>query len=177
MTRTVTAESTLPKLVIAKPDAMRHLAGQLEDAMQVRNMRIRTSTALDSARELKLRWCQRTSEMLAAIFGDESFAEQTLSWVGKILPEYADLSLFIEQFQEEMDHHISRTKAILKAIQKVSDPAAKTVEPQTPTPAEAPVASATAPAPVKHSHKHSHPPNPHKHQRKHQHNRNRSTTT
>jgi len=119
--------SSVPALVIAKADAMRHLAGQLEDAMQVRNVRIRTSTALDSARELKLRWCQRTHETLAAIFGDETFAEQALAWVGKILPEYADLGLFIEQFQEEMDQHVARTKAILKAVQKMPDPAAKSV--------------------------------------------------
>src|SRR5438552_10772754 len=105
MTRTTTPELSLPKLAIIKSEAMRHLAGQLEDAMQVRNMRIRTSTALDSARELKLRWCQRTTELLTTIFNNEALAEQCLAWVGKILPEYADLNLFVEQFQEEMDHH------------------------------------------------------------------------
>jgi hypothetical protein len=149
-------ESSLPKLVIAKADAMRHLASQLEDAMQVRNMRIRTSTALDSARELKLRWCQRMTEILAAIFGDEAFAEQTLAWVGKILPEYADLGLFVEQFQEEMEHHITRTKTILKAVQKLADPASKTVAPEPTAAAPAPVAAAAStPAPAKHSHRHS----------------------
>jgi hypothetical protein len=136
MSQTATAEAPAPapapapRLMMPKADAMRHLAGQLEDAMQVRNMRIKSTAALDSARELKMRWAQRTGELLVTIFGSEAFAEQALSWVGRILPEYAELDMFVEQFVEEMDHHIAQMKTILKSVQKIPDPAARALAAQ-----------------------------------------------
>jgi predicted nucleotide-binding protein len=123
MTETATMErkSTL-KLVMPRNDAVTHLGKLIEDGQGIRDQRIRVAATLDSARELKQQWNQRAVDLLTQMFGEPAIAEETMAWVGKILPEYAHFGAFVEQFQEEMDHHLSNLAKVLRLIERKPAP-------------------------------------------------------
>ncbi len=121
------------RLQIPRGDAVNHLSKLIEDGQAIRGQRIRSSATLDSARELKAQWSQRALDIINQMFSDSSIAEETLAWVGKILPEYAHFGAFVESFHEEMDNHLKNLAGLKKLIERKPLPTVK----ETPTIAEA----------------------------------------
>src|SRR5437868_6252101 len=108
-----------PKLVMPRADAIKFIQTQLDSGEEVRGQRIKSAAALEKAREMKAAWCTKTVDLLNQMFSNNSVAEEWMSWVGKILPEYADLGDFVDQYYEEMEHHLKRLRAISKGVEKM----------------------------------------------------------
>lgn len=109
------------RLVISRDEAKTLLQQQLDKGIALRNVKIRTVQELEKARELRMDWSQFTTAMLNQMFDSEAVAEEYNNWVGKILPEFAKLEQFIEQFYDEMDQRLNRLHAIMEHIQNRPD--------------------------------------------------------
>src|SRR5688572_8226523 len=109
------------RLVISRDEARTLLQQQLDKGIALRNVKIRTVQELEKARELRMDWSQFTTAMLNQMFDTEAVAEEYNNWVGKILPEFAKLEQFIEQFYDEMDQRLNRLHAILEHINNRPD--------------------------------------------------------
>src|ERR1044072_5106297 len=86
------------KLLVDKDEAIRILRTHIEVGSAIKKQRLRSALALEAAREQKLKWTQQTNAVLGQLFSSEEVTEEFNDWVGKILPEYADLAQFIERF-------------------------------------------------------------------------------
>jgi hypothetical protein len=109
------------RLVISRDEARTLLQQQLDKGIALRNVKIRTVQELEKARELRMDWSQFTTAMLNQMFDSEAVAEEYNNWVGKILPEFAKLEQFIEQFYDEMDQRLNRLHGIMEHIQNRPD--------------------------------------------------------
>lgn len=109
------------RLVISRDEAKTLLQQQLDKGIALRNVKIRTVQELEKARELRMDWSQFTTAMLNQMFDTEAVAEEYNNWVGKILPEFAKLEQFIEQFYDEMDQRLNRLHAILEHVNNRPD--------------------------------------------------------
>jgi hypothetical protein len=131
------------RLLVNPAEAIEMLTKQMERGRDIRTRRIRSRQELDSARSEKNAWNRSLTETFRALFSYATPAEQHLNWSPPILPEYAGLELFVEQFYEEMDQRLQRLKQIGKMVQAMPGPAPL----QPPAgPAVAVQTSATAPA-------------------------------
>jgi predicted nucleotide-binding protein len=81
--------------------------------------------------------------LLKGMFSTGAVADECQNWVGKVLPEYADLNLFIEHFYDEMDQRLRKLHHVLRRVQ--DQPEDKPIT--APPPATA-VAARTAPPPA-----------------------------
>ena len=104
------------KLTLPPQDAAREIQNQLKIASAIRSQRIRNRWELDHARAEKQEWVGRTTELLIHLFGNSAVADECNDWVATILPEYAELELFIELFENEMKHRMERLKSVLKKL-------------------------------------------------------------
>src|SRR5688500_14657084 len=109
------------RLVISRDEAKALLQQQLDKGIALRNVKIRTVQELEKARELRMDWSQFTTAMLNQMFDSEAVAEEYNNWVGKILPEFAKLEQFIEQFYDEMDQRLNRLHAIMEHVNNRPD--------------------------------------------------------
>jgi hypothetical protein len=98
------------------------IRNQLKIGQAIRNQRLGSLWDLDQARSEKQEWVQRTHELLAQLFSDESVAEQCNEWYGTILPEYAELEMFIEQFEQEMKTRLGKLQDVLKMLDNLPEP-------------------------------------------------------
>lgn len=138
---------SVAKLVRPREEALAHLQSHLKKGLEIRGLRIRTGSDLDEARAQKLDWTNKTIDLLNSLFDNPTVSERCNDWVGKIYPEYAEFSNFVEQFCAEMDHRIKRLKGVIKEVQQMHSesrppvvpvPAATVpAAPATPTPAPA----------------------------------------
>jgi predicted nucleotide-binding protein len=83
---------------------------------------VREHRELDIARQEKQEWVQRATELLNCLFNHSGAADQFNDWVGTILPEYAEFSMFVDQFDEEMRHRLDRLRAIIKSMRDLPEP-------------------------------------------------------
>ena len=134
------------KLVVPRPDAIKHLRTLLDRGGEIKAQRIRNGDDLDRCRGLKLEWTQDASDMLTQLFDNTSVADYVNDWVGKIFPEYAEFGNFVDQFYEEMDHRLNKLRTVLKRLEQSGDGSA-VPEASTPQPSPAPTTS-QAPAPA-----------------------------
>jgi predicted nucleotide-binding protein len=109
------------RLVISREEAKALLQQQLDKGIALRNVKIRTVQELEKARELRMDWSQFTTAMLNQMFDSEAVAEEYNNWVGKILPEFAKLEQFIEQFYDEMDQRLNRLHSIMEHVNNRPD--------------------------------------------------------
>jgi predicted nucleotide-binding protein len=141
-------KASAAKLVRPREEAIAFIQNQVKRGAEIKAMRIRNGTELDAARVQKLEWTNVTTELLKELFDTTAVADECNDWVGKIYPEYAEFSNFVEQFYAEMDHRLKRLKAVIKQIQKVpSETRASAPAAAAPVAAAAPAAGAPA-APV-----------------------------
>jgi predicted nucleotide-binding protein len=115
------------RLVVPRHEALRVLKSQLDRGLEIKRSRIRYVPELERAREAKGQWTSVTMEVLRQMFNTHAVADECQNWVGKVLPEYADLNLFIEHFYDEMDQRLRKLHAVYKRVQELPDETAKSV--------------------------------------------------
>jgi len=131
----------------SRREASQHIRNQLKIGQAIRNQRIGSLWDLDQARVEKQEWVLRTSDLLAQLFSNETLAEQCNDWVGTILPEYADVHLFVDQFEQEMKHRLGRLQNVLKMLDNIPEPPSS-VTPEPAAEVIAPKAIITSSAPA-----------------------------
>jgi hypothetical protein len=97
-------------------DAAREIHAHLKIGRAIKNQRIRDQWELDHARAEKAEWIRRTTDLLKQVFASEAVAEQCSQYAGKVLPEYAEFDLFIDQFEDEMRHRLGLLQEVLKQL-------------------------------------------------------------
>ena len=141
-----TPAPTFAHLTLPRAQAIRMLRTHLEKGLLIKRSRIRYVNDLEQARTAKGEWTSAVMDMLKRMFDSDAVADECQNWVGKVLPEYADLDLFIEHFYDEMDQRLRKLHAVLARVQELPAEPAQTVraaaEPQRPA------AAAPSPAPV-----------------------------
>jgi hypothetical protein len=134
---------TTARLTIGRNEAIKLIKAQLERGLAIKQAKIRYVPELEKAREAKGTWTVETMDLLKRIFNNDAVADECQNWVGKVLPEYADLNLFIEHFYDEMDQRLRKLHAVLKQVQALPDDTApRPINPQANVVAGAPVAIA-----------------------------------
>ncbi len=108
-------------LAIARDEAMKMIKAQIQKGVALGELRIRSAAELEKARGLRADWTQFTSALLTQMFDTNEAAELFNRWTGKILPEYAGLSQFIEHFHDEVVQRLNRLVEIRQYIQDASE--------------------------------------------------------
>jgi predicted nucleotide-binding protein len=121
-TMTEGAETARMTLQIPWRDAASEIHHQLKIGRAIRNQRLRDRWELDQARTERTEWVRRNTELLTRIFVDPAVAEQSNEYVGTVLPEYAEFGLFVNQFEEEMQHRLHKLQALLKHLDTLPQP-------------------------------------------------------
>jgi len=109
------------KLVIPRDRAISQIRSQLEKGLEIKRTKIRYVSELERAREAKGEWTTTVMTMLKGMFSSGAVADECQNWVGKVLPEYADLNLFIEHFYDEMDQRLRKLHHVLRRVQDLPD--------------------------------------------------------
>lgn len=108
---------------MSRREAAGQLANQIKIGKAIRSQRIRNRWELDHARAEKQEWSRRASETLSAIFaGGETIAEHFNEWTAPILPEYAELEMFVELFADEMRHRLARLQEAQAMLNDAAEP-------------------------------------------------------
>jgi hypothetical protein len=139
------------KLVGPRNEALRLIKAQIERGLEIKRAKIRYVADLERAREAKGEWTTAVMGMLKSIFNTGAVADECQNWHGKVLPEYADLNLFIEHFYDEMDQRLRKLHAVWKRVQDLPEEAAKPLSSAAGAPAANPdffEAATTAPTPA-----------------------------
>jgi predicted nucleotide-binding protein len=116
-----TDRPTAAKLIMPRSDAIKHLQMACGAGEEIKARRIRNGDDLDEARGIKLQWVSDSTDLLNQLFDNVSVADYFNDWVGKVFPEYAEFGNFVEQFYEEMDHRLSKLRAVLKRVEEAPD--------------------------------------------------------
>jgi hypothetical protein len=119
------AASAAAKVVIPRDRAIGQIRAQLEKGLEIKRTKIRYVNELERAREAKGEWTTTVMTMLKGMFSSGAVADECQNWVGKVLPEYADLNLFIEHFYDEMDQRLRRLHHVLRRVQDLPDDTVK----------------------------------------------------
>src|SRR5262249_30767010 len=104
------------KLIVPPAEAARAVWTQLERGRAIRKSRIRHAEELEKAREVKAEWVGQTIDLLKSMFDTESVAMEFSIIDARVLPDYAEVGLFIEVFYEEMDQRIARLESVYRRI-------------------------------------------------------------
>src|SRR4051812_23510488 len=121
-TTTATAPSGPPSLLLPKSVSARYVRNLIDKGIAIRRLRIRYVEDLEEVRSKKAEWVTHYTDVLRQLFSNGSVADACNDWVGRVYPEYADTTLFVEQFYQEMDHRCRRLRGVLKQIGEMSDP-------------------------------------------------------
>jgi len=113
------------RLVVPRNEALRIIKAQIERGLEIKRAKIRYVPELERAREAKGQWTNDVMRMLKGIYNTGAVADECQAWHGKVLPEYADLNLFIEHFYDEMDQRLRKLHAVWKRIQDLPEEAPK----------------------------------------------------
>jgi len=150
------------RLLTDRDEAVAMITSQMRKGMALKDVRIRSQQELEKARQMKSEWTQYTGAMLAQMFDSEEVFDEFNRWVGRILPEFSDLSCFVELYCEEIDYRLATLNGIYQWLHAAGElvnneeqpaPQAKLAEPaQTspaavaqPAPPQTPVSPAPAP--------------------------------
>ena len=118
----VTAAATGPqqgraRLLVPKAAAVQQVKAHVDRGARLGRAGIRSMDDLDALRAKKQEWVQSYTELLLGLYDEPAAAaDECNDWVGPILPEYADLELFADQFYEEVAHRLGRLRAVLKRL-------------------------------------------------------------
>lgn len=131
------------RLVVPKMTAAQHIRAHIQHGIGIRRQRIRYIEDLEDVRALKTEWVNSYTGTLQQLFSSSDVADECNDWVGKVYPEFAEVSLFVEQFYEEMDYRIQKLKNVLKRLEDMGEFIPRTITQA----ATAPAAPAPMPAP------------------------------
>ena len=139
------------RLAVAATVAAKRVAPWVAKGLAVRKRRVRDRADLDAARAEKSAWVKGYADALREVFDGPAVADACTDWAGRILPEYAPVGLFVEQFHEEMDHRLRRLQAVVDHLEDMA--AEEAAAPATAGPASGAASSPssphdTAPAPA-----------------------------
>ena len=115
------------KLVVARNEALRLIKAQIERGLEIKRAKIRYVPDLERAREAKGEWTTGVMRMLKGIYNTGAVADECQAWHGKVLPEYADLNLFIEHFYDEMDQRLRKLHVVWKRVQDLPEETPKPI--------------------------------------------------
>jgi hypothetical protein len=118
---TTSQASAAAKRVIPRDRAIQQIRAQLEKGLEIKRTKIRYVQDLERAREAKGEWTTTVMTLLKGMFSSGAVADECQNWVGKVLPEYADLNLFIEHFYDEMDQRLRRLHHVLRRVQDLPE--------------------------------------------------------
>lgn len=110
------------RLLVPRAVAAKEIEAQIKMGQAIRGQSIRSQDDLDEARSEKQEWIQRTMELLEKLFSNTTVAEACNDWQPVILPEFAEFSLFIEQFEKEMKHRTGRLQQLMKKLEQIPAP-------------------------------------------------------
>ena len=113
------------RLITPRNEALKVLKAQLERGLEIKRSKIRYVPELERARELKGEWTTATMAYLKQMFNTAAVADECQNWVGKVLPEYADLNLFIEHFYDEMDQRLRKLHVVYRRVQDLPEESPK----------------------------------------------------
>jgi hypothetical protein len=145
----VQASAASAKLIMPRNDSLRALKIQIERGLEIKRTKIRYVPELERAREAKGEWTTAVMTLLKSMFSSGAVADDCQNWHGKVLPEYADLNLFIEHFYDEMDQRLRKLHLVWKRVHELPDDSPKVVSAVVSTPGnpdffDPPAAAATA---------------------------------
>ena len=109
------------RLVVPKMTAAQHIRAHIQHGISIRRQRIRYIEDLEDVRALKTEWVNSYTGTLQQLFSSSDIADECNDWVGKVYPEFAEVSLFVEQFYEEMDYRIQKLKNVLKRLEDMGE--------------------------------------------------------
>jgi hypothetical protein len=109
-------------LLYPKSVAERYVRNLIDKGVAIRRLRVRYVDDLEDVRGKKAEWVAQYTEVLRQLFTTSDIADACNDWVGRVYPEYADATLFVEQFYQEMDHRCRRLRGVLKQIGEMGDP-------------------------------------------------------
>ena len=109
------------RLVVPKMTAAQHIRAHIQHGISIRRQRIRYIEDLEDVRALKTEWVNSYTGTLQQLFSGSEIADECNDWVGKVYPEFAEVSLFVEQFYEEMDYRIQKLKNVLKRLEDMGE--------------------------------------------------------
>ena len=136
------------RLVVPKMTAAQHIRAHIQHGIGIRRQRIRYIEDLEDVRALKTEWVNSYTGTLQQLFNSSDIADECNDWVGKVYPEFAEVSLFVEQFYEEMDYRIQKLKNVLKRLEDMGEFIPRTIT-QAAAPAQAsPISLPPVPSPV-----------------------------
>lgn len=137
------------KLIAPRNESLRALKAQIERGLEIKRTKIRYVPELERAREAKGEWTTAVMTLLKSMFNTGAVADDCQNWHGKVLPEYADLNLFIEHFYDEMDQRLRKLHVVWKRVHDLPDDSPKSVPvaaPANPDFFDPPVTAAARPA-------------------------------
>jgi hypothetical protein len=126
-TQQQTEKPVAAKLISPREDALKHLKTAFDKGTEIKARRIRNGDDLDEGRGQKLQWVADVTDLLNQMFDNVSVADYFNDYIGKVFPEYAEFGNFVEQYYEEMDHRLSKLRAIWKRVEDAGDPTGATL--------------------------------------------------
>jgi predicted nucleotide-binding protein len=115
------------RLLVPKMTAAQHIRAHIQRGIAIRRQRIRYIEDLEDVRALKGEWVNSYTDTLKQLFSTSSIADECNDWVGKVYPEFADVTLFVEQFYEEMDYRVRKLRGVLKKLDDMGDFVPRTI--------------------------------------------------
>lgn len=109
-------------MTLPREQTARMLRAQIDRGAAIRRQRVRYVEDLEEVRARKSEWVQAYTAVLGQLFTTGVVADECNDWVGRVYPEYADTTLFVEQFYQEMDHRLRRLRTVLKKLPTIAEP-------------------------------------------------------
>ena len=116
-----------PRLTVPKAVAAQHIRAHIQRGIAIRRQRIRYIEDLEDVRALKGEWVTSYTETLKQLFSHTDIADECNDWIGKVYPEFSDVSLFVEAFYEEMDYRIQKLRTVLKRLEDMGEYVPRTI--------------------------------------------------
>lgn len=129
-----------PRLMVPKAVASQHIRAHIQRGIAIRRQRIRYIEDLEDVRALKTEWVQSYTETCKQLFSTPDVADECNDWVGKVYPEFADVSLFVEQFYEEMDYRTDKLRNVLSRLEDMGEYIPRTITASPPGTTSSPAA-------------------------------------
>src|SRR5436190_20266669 len=126
-----------PRLTVPKAVAAQHIRAHIQRGIAIRRQRIRYIEDLEDVRALKGEWVNSYTETLKQLFSHTDIADECNDWIGKVYPEYSDVSLFVEAFYEEMDYRTQKLRTVLKPLEDMGEFTPRTITGQPSSPGSA----------------------------------------
>ena len=116
-----------PRLTVPKAVAAQHIRAHIQRGIAIRRQRIRYIEDLEDVRALKGEWVTSYTETLKQLFSHTDIADECNDWIGKVYPEFSDVSLFVEAFYEEMDYRTQKLRTVLKRLEDMGEYVPRTI--------------------------------------------------